>query len=107
MYKIPQKKCRLRDDTPVRFNKQEYQRRQEIIYSKGLCQVCEESTELDAPHHAVGGIGTKDDRTLICICLDCHRHIHAQGGYSVLKKTKAEIIAIGWANNEEIENDNR
>ena len=103
MYTVPQKKAPLKEGKPVRFKRAEYQRRQEIIYSKGLCQVCEESTELDAPHHAVGGLGTKDDRTLICICIDCHRHIHAQGGYSALKKTKAEIVAIGWANNEEIE----
>jgi hypothetical protein len=103
MWKPREKKTPLNQNKPVRFSKSEYQRRQEIIYSKGLCQVCEESTQLDAPHHALGGMGTKDDRTLICICIDCHRHIHAQGGYSVLKKTKAEIIAIGWANNEEIE----
>lgn len=105
MYKIPQKKCKLRLDTPKRLSKAEMHKRNEFILAKGSCQVCEEFKPLDVPHHAVYGLGVKDDRTLVNICLDCHRLIHGFGGYSKLSKTREEIEAIGWANNEEYENE--
>jgi hypothetical protein len=102
-YKVPQKKCRLRDDGPIRFSKAEMKKRNEFILGKGACQVCDQFSTLDIPHHAVYGLGVKDDRSLINICLDCHRKVHAFGGYSQLDKTREEIEAIGWNNNSEYE----
>ena len=99
-YKIPNKRCSLKNDKPVRFDIAELKKRVQFILEKEVCQVCEESYQLDAPHHAVYGLGVKDDRTLINICLRCHRLIH-NTGYDTLKKTREEIEAIGWENNEQ------
>jgi len=101
MWKPAEKKCKLRSDAPVRLSKAEILQRQLFVLLKGACQVCEQFKPLDVPHHAVYGIGVKDDRSLVNICLDCHRFIHGFGGYSKLDKTREEIEAIGWANNEE------
>ncbi|MCK4816680.1 hypothetical protein KA005_12995 [bacterium] len=101
-YKVPQKKCNLKNDKPIRFNKAELKRRVELILEKEVCQVCETSTDLDYPHHAIMGYGVKDDRSLVNICVECHRLIHSSGGYEKLSKTREEIEAIGWANNEEL-----
>lgn len=103
MYKVPQKKCRLREDTPQRFSKAEMHKRNMFVLAKGACQVCDKMKPLDVPHHAVYGLGVKDDRTLVNICIECHRKVHAFGGYAELAKTREEIEAIGWANNEEYE----
>ena len=91
---------RLNDNSPVRFNKSELQKRQQFILDKEVCQVCEESYQLDVPHHAEYGLGVKDDRTLVNICLTCHRIIHSVG-YDKLSKTREEILVIGWSNNDE------
>ena len=99
-YKVPQKKAPLKNDKPVRFNKAELQRRVEFILAKEVCQVCETSTNTDYPHHAVYGFGVKDDRTLINVCVECHRLIHSSGGYKKLNKTREEIEVIGWENND-------
>ncbi len=48
------------------------------------------------------GYGVKDDRSLVNVCVECHRLIHSSGGYEKLSKTREEIEAIGWANNEEL-----
>lgn len=106
MWQPAKKRCRLRDDTPRRFSKAEVQRRNEFVLAKGACQVCDQFKLLDVPHHAVYGLGVKDDRTLVNICLDCHRFIHGFGGYSKLYKTREQIETIGWNNNEEYENEN-
>ncbi len=103
MYKVPQKKCNLKNDKPIRFNKAELKRRVEFILAKEICQVCELSWESDYPHHAVYGYGVKDDRTLVNICISCHRLVHGSNGYDKLPKSREEIEAIGWLNNEEYE----
>ena len=93
--------ARLRDDVPVRFSKSKYIERQEIIRGFGLCQVCEESTDMDTPHHGDYGLGKKDDRSLVCICIKCHYEIHS-GSYSNIKKTREEIKEIGYNNDKEL-----
>lgn len=97
MYKIPKRKAPLREKSAVRFTAQEYRKYQDYIQDIGICQVCEESYDLDAPHHTKQGNGNKDDRSLICICIACHREIHTKG-YSDLKKTKLELLEIGEDN---------
>lgn len=97
MYKVPQKKAPLKQDKPVRLSRKEYVAFQDYVYSIGLCQVCEESEELDAPHHSVYGLGVKDDRSLICICLKCHDAIHRLG-YDNVPKTREELEEIGRTN---------
>jgi len=100
-YQIPKKKCNLKNDKPIRFNKAELRKRVEFILEKEVCQVCETSTDLDYPHHALYGLGVKDDRVLVNTCVECHRLIHSSGGYDKLPKTRKEIEAIGWSNDEE------
>jgi len=97
MWKPREKKCKLRDDTPKRFSKADYKAYQDYIRSIGVCQVCEVSTNLDAPHHTKQGLGNKDDRSLICICVECHAEIHTLG-FSSLDKTRAELEEIGLKN---------
>ncbi|NOQ31822.1 MAG: hypothetical protein GQ570_11930 [Helicobacteraceae bacterium] len=92
------KKARLRDDVPVRFNEAEYKERQDFIKSLGICQVCDDSTNLDTPHHTLQG-SNKDDRSLICICIECHHTLHSVG-YETLKKSKVQLVAIGNLNND-------
>ena len=101
VYEIPHKRCNLKNDKPIRFNKSELKKRVEFIISKEVCQVCETSTDLDYPHHAIYGLGVKDDRSLTNICVECHRIIHGSGGYDKLPKTRKEIEVIGWGNDEE------
>lgn len=97
MYKVPQKKCRLRDDEPKRFSPDKYREYQNHILSFGVCQVCDESTDLDTPHHTKQGLGVKDDRSLICICISCHDILH-RVGFETLKKTRLELEEIGRIN---------
>ena len=88
----------LNPDKPVRFSKsQMLDINLWIINNIPCCQVCNESTNLDVPHHAIYGLGNKDDRCLVSICIVCHREIHS-GSYDNLKKTREEIIEIGWNN---------
>jgi len=94
MYKVPQKKCRIRDDVPKRFKPDEYRAYQDHIKSIGVCQVCDESRNLDTPHHTKQGLGVKDDRSLICICIECHDILH-RIGFETLKKTRDELEDIG------------
>jgi len=84
-------------DKAMRFNKAELNKRVQFIIEKEVCQVCEEGYNLDYPHHAVYGLGKKDDRTLVNICIECHRKIH-QDGYAKVAKTREEIEVIGWEN---------
>jgi len=100
-YKIPNKKCNLKNDKPTRFNKAELKKRVEFILEKEVCQVCETSTDLDYPHHALYGLGVKDDRSLVNICVKCHRLVHSSGGYDKLPKSREDIEITGWSNNEE------
>jgi len=88
----------------VRLSKDQVKQRVIFILCKEVCQVCETSMDLDYPHHAIFGISHKDDRTLINICVSCHRTIHTKG-YGPLMKTREEIEALGWTNNEEYLND--
>lgn len=96
MYKIPKQKARLRENTKkLEFNK--YRKYQTFIKDIGLCQVCEESIELDTPHHSIYGAGKKDDRSLVCICAECHYNIHSRG-YEFINKTRKQIEKIGSKN---------
>ena len=81
----------------VRYGKEDLKKRVEFIVELGPCQVCENSMDLDYPHHAVYGMGKKDDRYLINICVECHRTIHSKG-YSTLKKDRSALEEIGWTN---------
>ncbi len=103
MYQVPHKRCSLKNDKPVRFGKAELKKRKEFILAKEVCQVCNESYNLDHPHHAVYGLGVKDDRTLVNICVKCHRLVHNTEGCRKSPKSRSEIEAIGWANNDEYE----
>lgn len=87
----------LNKNIVVRYSKDDLKQRVEFILELGPCQVCETSYDLDYPHHAVYGMGKKDDRYLINICVDCHRTIHS-GSYSDLLKSRKQIEDIGWNN---------
>lgn len=87
---------RFRDDVPQRFSKVEYKKYQDFIKSFEICQVCDVSTDLDTPHHSIQG-SNKDDRSLICICIECHTILHTQG-YNTLKKSRMQLQAIGKSN---------
>jgi hypothetical protein len=102
MYKVPQKKARLRNDTPKRFPPKEYKAYQDHIKGIGVCQVCEVSTNLDTPHHTKQG-ANKDDRSLICICIECHDILH-RVGFETLAKTRLELLEIGEENWSSYEN---
>ncbi len=84
----------------VRFDKAELRKRVEFVLEKDVCQVCEESHDLDYPHHARYGVSRKDDRFLINICTTCHRLIH-NIGFSKVKKTRQETEDIAWENHQE------
>lgn len=84
----------------MRYTKSEVKKRVEFVLQKEVCQVCEESYDLDYPHHARYGVSRKDDRFLICICVECHRLIH-QKGFSQVKKTREETEDIAWSNHLE------
>ena len=95
----------LMDQTiTVRLSKDQVKDRVQWLLNKEVCQVCETSTDLDYPHHAFFGISHKDDRTMINICVECHRTIHNKG-YGPLNKTREQIEALGWTNNEEFKNE--
>ena len=96
MYQVPKKKARLRDDTPQRFSEAEYRKYQDFIKSFEICQVYDVSTNLDTPHHTKQG-SNKDDRSLICICIECHDILH-RVGYSTLNKSRMQLQAIGVSN---------
>lgn len=96
MYKVPQKKAPLKQNNK-RLSKEEYKAYQTYIKEIGVCQVCEESTDLDTPHHTKQGIGNKDDRSIICICIACHSEIHTKG-FSGLAKDRATLEEIGRIN---------
>ena len=94
-------KSGIKDDTkPVRFSEAEYKARQDFILAKESCQCCGEFGNLDTPHHAEYGLGKKDDRYLVNICLVCHWEIHS-GSYDNLPKTREELKVIGWLNHLE------
>ena len=96
MYKFPKRKARLRDDVCVRFNEAYYRKYQERIKDIGVCQVCDISSNLDTPHHTKQG-ANKDDRSLICICIECHDILH-RVVFSTLHKTRKELESIGEDN---------
>ena len=91
------KKVGLNPNKAVRFEPAKYKQRQDDIKDLGVCQVCDLSYELDTPHHVEQGIGVKDDRYLINVCIDCHGLIHVVG-YSAVKKDRAECKEIAWSN---------
>lgn len=76
-----------------------YKDRQNFVFDIGYCQICGTEYNLDSPHHALSGSHRKDDRTMICICCKCHETVHF-GDSDTLKKTKEEIVEIGWQNNQ-------
>ena len=82
---------RLRDDVSQRFSKADYKKYQDFIKSFEICQVCDINFGDDAPHHTKQG-SHKDDRSLINICIDCHRTLH-NSGYSTLKKSRMQLLA--------------
>ena len=81
----------------VRYSKVDLKKRVSLVLDLGPCQVCETSFDFDYPHHAMYGIGNKDDRYLINVCVECHRTIHTKG-YDTLNKTRKELEVIGWTN---------
>lgn len=81
----------------VRYGKEDLKKRVSFVLDLGPCQVCETSMDLDYPHHAVYGMGKKDDRYLINICVVCHSTIHGLG-YEKLKKSRFTLKEIGWDN---------
>lgn len=89
----------------MRYTKSEVKKRVNFVLQKEVCQVCEESYDLDYPHHSRFGVSRKDDRFLICICVECHRTIHNQG-FAKLKKTREETEEIAWNNHLEYLDDN-
>ena len=91
----------LNPNKPVRFTKAKLEKRVYDILNLGVCQICEESSELDYPHHVEQG-AKKDDRTLINVCISCHDLIH-RVGYSAVNKDRSECIVIAWSNHEELE----
>ena len=101
--KGPKEKDLLDQSITIRLPKDQIRQRVQWILEKQICQVCENSTDLDYPHHALDGISRKDDRTLINICISCHRTIHTKG-FGPLKKSREEIELIGWTNNKEFLN---
>ena len=101
--KGPKEKVLLDQSITIRLPKDQIKQRVQWILEKKVCQVCENSPDLDYPHHALDGVSRKDDRTLINICISCHRTIHTKG-FGPLKKSREEIELIGWTNNKEFLN---
>ena len=97
MWKPIQKKAPLREKQAKRLSPKEYADYQDYIKDIGVCQVCEESTDLDTPHHSLYGLGVKSDISLVCICINCHSNIHSKG-YGHVPKTRKEIESIGKHN---------
>lgn len=97
-------KVGLNPNKPVRFQKEKLQQRVYNILNLGCCQVCEESYDLDYPHHVEQG-SKKDDRTMINICIGCHDLIH-RVGYSAVKKDRSECLVIALSNHDLLENKN-
>jgi len=91
----------LNPDKPVRFTEKKLNQRVYDIHNLGKCQICEDSYELDYPHHVDQG-SKKDDRTMINICVTCHRLIHGVG-YSAVKKDRSECLVIALNNHEILE----
>ena len=89
----------LDESKTIRFTKRDLNKRKEFILSKEVCQVCEQSHDLDSPHHARSG-KDKDDRYLINVCIPCHREIHF-GSYDNVPKSRGELEYIGWENHLE------
>jgi len=89
---------------PVKFLKNKYQKRiRDIQEHFPLCQICEESYNLDIPHHVARG-ANKDDRTMISACVKCHSGIHGAGEYDNVDKTEDECLEIALKNNKYLEN---
>ena len=89
-----------------KVSKLELKKRVQFLLDKEVCQVCSHSVDLDYPHHAEFGLAKKDDRTMINICVNCHRHIHTKG-FPVHGLFREDTVAIGWKNNEEFLNEVR
>jgi len=89
--------------TDKKVSKEELQKRRLFLLDKKVCQVCDESEDLDHPHHSLFGTAKKDDRSMINICVDCHRHIHTKG-FPIHGLSREDTVAIGWLNNEEFLN---
>jgi len=93
----------LNPNKPIRFTKAKLEQRVYDILNlnDGVCQICNASCDLDYPHHVEQG-SNKDDRTLINICVHCHRLIH-NVGYSAVNKDRSECLVIAWSNHELLE----
>lgn len=89
-------------DTSITVRLPDNEVKKRVVWIKeniGYCQICGTYRNLDYPHHALDGVGRKDDRTMIDICCKCHSYIHAINGYTGLKKSEEEVVAISWDNN--------
>tara|TARA_R110000765_G_scaffold415809_2_gene517165 strand:+ start:925 stop:1254 length:330 start_codon:yes stop_codon:yes gene_type:complete len=85
-----------------RVSKKELKNRIEFVLNKEVCQVCNKSAELDYPHHSEFGISKKNDKSLINICVSCHREIHNKG-FPIHGLSREDTIRIGINNNNEFE----
>lgn len=103
MYSKFQQLKKRRKVNPAKVSKYELKARVEFLIDKRVCQVCNTSSDLDYPHHAEFGLAKKDDRTMINICVECHRHIHTKG-FPIHGLFREDTVAIGWKNNEEFLN---
>ena len=70
-----------------------------FLLDRVVCQVCDESLDLDTPHHEPRGIN-KDDWLRVNICVECHRIRHGSIK-GELKKSIKEIEQIAIENREE------
>lgn len=87
----------LNPNKPIRFKKDELDKRVKFIIDIEVCQVCDTIGQvLDYPHHVMQG-ANKDDRYMINICVKCHRLIH-EIGYRAVKKWREECKVIAWDN---------
>ena len=85
----------LPKNKPVRFSKSDYKEYQDFIMEIGECQLCG-SYDISAPHHSIFGID-KDDRSLMCICNNCHIKIHHKGDKD-LKESAVNFGDLNWCN---------
>jgi len=99
---VKNKKKNNNKNNPKRMPKSEFIKYEKFIYDIGHCQVCGKSHSFDKPHHSKYGKNgaDKDDRSLVCICIDCHYQIH-HGSYNNIILNRKQIEKIGemnWSN---------
>ena len=95
-------KIGIKQTNNKRFSKSDFKEYENHILEIGECQLCG-SYDLDKPHHAkFGNFGAdKDDKSLINICVKCHRLIHFGDPYDEeisSEKLREEAVKIGLGN---------